>query len=119
MARFLRAALTSLVAFAALVFLLATAEGLLDNSSETRNLFAAGIATLSAVIAGALGAWQASVGGHRVDASAFVAAIAPPAALAVVLVLLGRAPTAINVVVAVAATLGAAVGAFLYRLVRA
>jgi len=119
MARFLRAALTSLVAFAALVFLLATAESLLDNSSETRNLLGVVIAALSAIAAGTLGAWQATVDGHRVDRSALAAVIAPPTVVAVVLVLMGRAPLVIDVAVAVAATIGAATGAYFYCIARA
>lgn len=119
MTRLLRVALTSLVAFAALVFLLANAEGALDTPSETSNLLGIVIATLSAITAGTLGAWQATVDGHRVDRSALAAVIAPPTVVAVVLVLLGRAPLAIDVAVAAAATLGAAVGAYFYCIARA
>lgn len=119
MARLLRIALTSLVAFAALVFLLATVEGAFDSSSETRNLLGVVIAASSAIAAGALGAWQVTVDGHRVDALGLAAAIVPPAGLAVVLALLSGAPTDINVAVAVAGTFGAAVGAFFYRMAQA
>lgn len=116
MVRLLRAALTSLVAFAALVFLLATVEGAFDLPIETRNVIGIVIAASSAIAAGALGAWQATVGGYRVDGSALVAAIAPPAVLAGVLALLSGAPTDINVGVAVAGILGAAAGAHFYQL---
>lgn len=118
MARLLRAALTSLVAFAALVFGLASVEDALETPIDTRNLLGVFIALSSAIAAGALGAWQATVDGHRVDRPALVAAIAPPAALAVALALLSRAPTDINVAVAVAGTLGAALGAYLYGALR-
>jgi hypothetical protein len=111
MLRLLRVALTSLVAFTALVFVLASVEGALDIPLETRHLIGIAIAAVSAIAAGALGAWQATVGGYRADAAALVAAIAPPAVLAVVLASLSGAPTDINVAVAAAGTLGAAVGA--------
>jgi hypothetical protein len=117
MARLLRVALTSLVVFAALVFLLASLEGIFDIPIETRNLIGIAIAAVSAIAAGALGAWQATVGGYRADASALVAAIAPPAVLAIVLALLSGAPTDINLVVAAAGSLGASAGAYFYQLV--
>lgn len=118
MARLLRAALTSLVAFAALVFGLASAEAALDTPIDTRNLLGVFIALSSAIAAGALGAWQATVDGHRVGRGGLLAAVGPPAALAVALALLSRAPTDINVAVVLAATLGAAAGAYLHGVLR-
>ena len=118
MVRLLRGALTSLVAFAALVFVLASVEGAFDIPIDTRNLLGVFIALSSAIAAGALGAWQATVEGHRVDRWARVAAIAPPAALAVALALSSGAPTDINVGVGVAGTLGAVLGAYLYGALR-
>ncbi len=118
MARLLRVALTSLVAFAALVFVLASIEDALDNPTDTRNLLGVFIAASSAMAAGALGAWQATVGRRRADRWGLVAAIAPPVALAVALALRSDAPTDINVAVVVAATLGAAFGAYLYGALR-
>ena len=118
MARLLRVALTSLAAFAALVFLLASVEDALDNPIDTRNLLGVFIAASSAMVAGALGAWQATVDRRRAGRWGLLAAIAPPAALAVALALLSDAPTDINVAVAVAGTLGAAVGAYLYGALR-
>ncbi|HEV2820930.1 MAG TPA: hypothetical protein VGW11_10520 [Solirubrobacteraceae bacterium] len=119
MARLLRAALTSLVTFAALVFVLASIEGIFDTPLETRNLLGVFIALSSAIAAGALGAWQATVDGHRVGRWGVLAAIAPPTALAVALAMLSRAPTDINVMVAVAATLGAVLGVYLHGVIRA
>lgn len=119
MPRLPRAALTSLVAFAALVFLLATVEDAFEISTDAREVIGVFIAASSAIAAGALGAWQATTDGYSFDRSALVAAIAPPGVLAVVLALLSGAPTAINVAVAVAGPFGAAFGAFLYRTARA
>jgi len=117
--RFLRVALSSLVAFAALVFLLANAEGALDTSREAGNLLGVVIVALSAIATGVVGARQATVDGHRVDGSALAAVLAPPTVVAIVLVLLGRAPLAIDVAVVAAATLGAATGAYFYSIARA
>lgn len=118
MARLLRAALTSLVAFAALVFVLASVEGAFDTPIDTRNLLGVFIALASAIAAGALGGWQATVDGHSVGRWGLLAAIGPPTALAVALALLSRAPTDINVAVAVAATLGATLGVYLHGVFR-
>lgn len=115
MARRARAALTSLVACAALVFLLASVEGAFDNSIDTTNLLGVVIVALSAIAAAALGAWQGTVGGYRIDGPVLAAAVAPPAVLAILLAVLSGAPTAINVAIAVAGALGAAVGAYLFR----
>lgn len=119
MTRLLRAALTSLVVFAALVFGLASVEDAFETPIDTRNLLGIFIALSSAIAAGALGAWQATVDGHRVGGWGLLAAVAPPTGLAVALALLSRAPTDINVAVVVAATLGAALGVYFHGVFRA